>query len=61
MTRNLLSFALAETAVALGPNTCAVRNVADALATSGDGSFAALVRGIALSTTLATRLPGGTP
>ncbi len=60
LSKNLINFALGETAVALGTNSCAVRNVADALvAAGGDGSFAAMVRGIALSTTLASRLPGG--
>jgi hypothetical protein len=59
MSKNLLNFALGETAVALGTNSCAVRNIADQLAAPGDGSFTSLVRAIALSTTLTSRLPGG--
>lgn len=61
IAKNLLNFALAETpSTPLATNACAVRNVSDAFAASGDGSFAALVRGIAVSSTLASRT-GGLP
>jgi hypothetical protein len=61
IAKNLLNFALAETpSTPIATNACAVRNVSDAFAASGDGTFGALVRTIAVSTTLAART-GGLP
>ena len=41
-------------------NACAIRNVSDAFTGSSNGSFSSLVRGVAISTTLASRT-GGLP
>ena len=61
IAKNLLNFALAETpSTPIATNACAVRNVSDAFAASGDGTFGGLVRTIAVSTTLASR-SGGLP
>jgi hypothetical protein len=59
IAKNLLNFALAETpATPVATNACAVRSVSDAFAAGGDGTFGALVRTIAVSTTLASRTEG---
>ncbi|MEO5769521.1 MAG: DUF1592 domain-containing protein [Polyangia bacterium] len=61
MAKNLFNFALAETpAQPLPTNACAVRNISDAFTAGGDGTFTALVRGIAVSPTLLSR-SGGLP
>ena len=61
IAKNLFNFALAETpATPLATNACAIRNVSDAFTASGDGTFSSLVRGIAISSTLASRT-GGLP
>jgi hypothetical protein len=61
VAKNLFNFALAETpATPLATNACAIRNVSDTFTASGDGTFSSLVRGIAISSTLATRT-GGLP
>jgi hypothetical protein len=57
----MINFALAETpATPIATDGCAVRNVSDPFTATGDGTFASLVRGIAISTTLASRT-GGLP
>jgi hypothetical protein len=61
VAKNLLKFALSETPSNPVPtNACAVRNLSDQFTTASDGTFSALVRGIAVSPTLATRT-GGIP
>jgi hypothetical protein len=61
VAKNLVNFALAETpAMPVDTNACAIRNVSDAFTASSNGSFSSLVRGVALSTTLASRT-GGLP
>jgi hypothetical protein len=59
VAKNLFNFALAETpATPLPTNACAVRNVSDQFTASSDGTFSSLVRGIAVSPTLASRTGG---
>jgi hypothetical protein len=59
IAKNLVNFALAETpAVPVETNACAIRNVSDAFTASSNGSFSSLVRGVAISTTLASRTGG---
>jgi hypothetical protein len=59
VAKNLLNFALAETpATPLVTNACAIRNVSDTFTASSDGTFSSLVRGIAVSPTLASRTGG---
>ena len=61
MAKNLLNFALAETpSTPLVTNACAIRNVSDSFTKASDGTFSTLVRGIAVSPTLASRT-GGLP
>lgn len=61
VTKNLFNFALAETpANPLPTNACAVRNISDQFSASSDGTFSSLIRGIAVSSTLASRT-GGVP
>jgi hypothetical protein len=61
VAKNMINFALAETpATPIATDGCAVRNVSDPFTATGDGTFASLVRGIAISTTLASRT-GGLP
>ena len=61
IAKNLVNFALAETpAVPVETNACAIRNVSDAFTASSNGTFSSLVRGVAISTTLASRT-GGLP
>ncbi len=61
VAKNLVNFALAETpAMPVETNACAIRNVSDPFTASSNGSFSSLVRGVALSTTLASRT-GGLP
>jgi len=61
VAKNLMNFALAETpATPLASNACAIRNVSEAFTASSDGTFASLVRAIAVSSTLASRT-GGLP
>jgi hypothetical protein len=60
VAKNLLNFALAETPRDPVPtNACAVRGISDQFK-STDGTFSSLVRGVAVSTTLASRT-GGIP
>jgi len=60
VAKNLLNFALAETPSNPVPtNACAVRGISDQFK-STDGTFSSLVRGIAVSPTLASRI-GGIP
>ncbi len=61
IAKNLVNFALAETpAMPVETNACAIRNVSDAFTASSNGTFSSLVRGVAISTTLASRT-GGLP
>jgi hypothetical protein len=59
IAKNLVNFALAETpAMPVETNACAIRNVSDAFTASSNGTFSSLVRGVAISTTLASRTGG---
>jgi hypothetical protein len=59
IAKNLVNFALAETpSMPVETNACAIRNVSDAFTASSDGTFSSLVRGVAISKTLASRTGG---
>jgi hypothetical protein len=59
IAKNLVNYALAETpSTPIETNGCAVRNVSDAFTASSNGTFSSLVRGVAISTTLASRTGG---
>ena len=61
IAKNLVNFALAETpSMPVETNACAIRNVSDSFTKSSNGSFSSLVRGVVVSTTLASRT-GGLP
>ena len=57
VAKNMLVYGLAEPS-GLSTDSCATRTVTNAFKASTDQSFAALVRAVAASIPLGTRLPG---
>jgi hypothetical protein len=56
---NTMGYALSQTTGGTGTNSCATRAVIDRFKAAGEGTFASLVREIAVSQTLAVRNAGG--
>jgi Protein of unknown function (DUF1592)/Protein of unknown function (DUF1588)/Protein of unknown function (DUF1595)/Protein of unknown function (DUF1585) len=59
MATNTMKYALAQTTGGTGTNSCATQAVIDRFKAAGEGTFASLVREIAVSQTLAVRNAGG--
>jgi hypothetical protein len=56
---NVMGYALSQTTVGVGTNSCATRSILDRFSAAGEGTFASLVREVAVSQTLAVRNAGG--